>query len=119
MLWKGMSMGGRKLKRIVAAGHVCLDITPEFRNQPVEKMGDLMKPGSLVETGTADVHIGGSIANTGLGLKILGADVVLMGKIGKDSFGSHSQTTALFSFQSAPARYSTILESRCSHARTS
>ena len=112
-----MSMGGRKLKRIVAAGHVCLDITPEFRNQPVEKMGDLMKPGSLVETGTADVHIGGSIANTGLGLKILGADVVLMGKIGKDSFGSlvkaqvgdYVSTEYMIESESESTSYSVVL----------
>lgn len=81
-------MSGNKLKKIVAAGHVCLDITPEFHNASAERMGDVMKAGSLVEMGPADVHIGGSISNTGLGLKILGADVALMGKIGKDSFGS-------------------------------
>jgi len=76
-----------KKKRIVAAGHICLDVTPGFQNAPVERIGDLLKPGVLIETGAADVHIGGSIANTGLGLKVLGADVTLMGKIGKDAFG--------------------------------
>lgn len=35
----------------------------------------------------ADVHTGGSVANTGLAMKILGADVTLMGKIGNDAFG--------------------------------
>ncbi len=35
----------------------------------------------------ADVHTGGSVANTGLGLKFLGADVSLMGKVGADPFG--------------------------------
>jgi sugar/nucleoside kinase (ribokinase family) len=35
----------------------------------------------------ADVHTGGAVANTGLGMKLLGADVRLMGKIGRDSFG--------------------------------
>ena len=80
-----MSRG--KNVKIVAAGHICLDITPAFQNAPAERIGDLLKPGTLIETGTADVHIGGSIANTGLGLKVLGADVTLMGKIGKDAFG--------------------------------
>lgn len=81
-------MGEQKKRKVAAAGHICLDITPEFHNAPADRIGDLLKPGSLVETGRADVHIGGSIANTGLGMKILGADVALMGKIGKDSFGT-------------------------------
>lgn len=38
--------------------------------------------------GEADVHTGGSVANTGLAMKILGADVTLMGKIGEDAFGT-------------------------------
>lgn len=44
-------------------------------------------PGKLVNVEQADVHTGGVVANTGLGMKILGADVELMGKVGKDSFG--------------------------------
>lgn len=75
-------------KRIVAAGLICLDITPEFHNAPVRRVGDLLKPGSLVETGRAHMHVGGSVANTGLALKILGAEVVLMGKLGTDFFGT-------------------------------
>ena len=35
----------------------------------------------------ADVHTGGAVANTGLAMKKLGADVRLAGKIGKDAFG--------------------------------
>ncbi len=35
-----------------------------------------------------DVHTGGSVANTGLAMKRMGADVKLMGKIGNDVFGS-------------------------------
>ena len=62
----------KKTKRIVAAGHVCLDITPGFMNNPVKRIGDLLKSGTLIETGMADVHIGGSIANTGIGLRSSG-----------------------------------------------
>lgn len=36
----------------------------------------------------ADVHTGGSVANTGLALKFLGANVQLMGKVGDDAFGT-------------------------------
>ena len=37
--------------------------------------------------GNADVHTGGAVANTGLAMKLLGADVSLMGKVGEDAFG--------------------------------
>lgn len=76
-----------KSKKIIAAGHICLDITPVFPDKKVTKLDALLSPGKLVQTGAADVHTGGSVANTGLALKILGADVSLMGKIGCDAFG--------------------------------
>ena len=34
------------------------------------------------------MHTGGAVANTGLAMKLLGADVSLMGKAGKDAFGT-------------------------------
>ena len=73
--------------KMIAAGHVCLDITPAFPEKKVEQISDVLIPGRLIQMGAADVHTGGSVANTGLALKILGADVSLMGKIGKDAFG--------------------------------
>ncbi len=76
------------MKKIIAAGHICLDITPIIpgdRSQPLE---ELLVPGKLLHVGRADVHSGGSVANTGLALKLLGEDVTLMGKIGNDAFGS-------------------------------
>lgn len=77
------------MKKIIAAGHICIDITPVFPsgrtyNQP----GELLEPGKLIQMEQADVHTGGSVANTGLALKILGADVQLMGKVGNDAFGT-------------------------------
>lgn len=78
-------------KKIIAAGHICLDITPVFPDQKVENIGDIMVPGKLIQMGGADVHTGGSVANTGLAMKILGADVTLMGKIGADEFGGMVQ----------------------------
>lgn len=74
-------------KKVIAAGHICLDITPVFPDMETEHLGDVLSPGKLVETKEADVHTGGSVANTGLAMKILGADVMLMGQIGKDAFG--------------------------------
>lgn len=75
------------MKKIVAAGHICLDITPVFPAKKAGKLTDVLKPGNLIHMGQADVHTGGSVANTGLAMKLLGADVSLMGKIGADAFG--------------------------------
>ncbi len=76
-----------KKKKVIAAGHICLDITPVFPNTGAEHLEDVLSPGKLVEVKEADVHTGGSVANTGLAMKLLGADVMLMGKIGRDAFG--------------------------------
>ena len=78
--------------KIIAAGHICIDITPVFSTDSrYQKIGDLLEPGKLIHMDPADVHTGGSVANTGLALKFLGADVQLMGKIGNDSFGTMIQ----------------------------
>ena len=75
-------------KKVIAAGHICLDITPVFPSgRQYDSIGQLLIPGKLITTGQADVHTGGSVANTGLALKILGADVELLGKVGSDAFG--------------------------------
>ena len=75
--------------RIIAAGHICIDITPVFStNTPCAAISDLLEPGKLIQMKGADVHTGGSVANTGLALKLLGADVALMGKVGNDAFGA-------------------------------
>ena len=76
------------MKKVVSAGHICLDITPVFpTGKQYDSIGSLLIPGSLIQTGAADVHTGGSVANTGLALKLLGCDVTLMGKVGDDDFG--------------------------------
>lgn len=74
-------------KKVIAAGHICLDITPIFTCEKPEHLADLLSPGKLIQMGTADIHTGGAVANTGLAMKLLGADVILMGKIGRDAFG--------------------------------
>ncbi len=74
-------------KKVIVAGHICLDITPVFTGQEVGEVSKMLAPGRLIQTGEADVHTGGAVANTGLAMKILGADVTLMGKIGEDAFG--------------------------------
>lgn len=74
-------------KKVIAAGHICLDITPVFPSDKGSRISEILMPGKVVETGAASVSTGGSVANTGLAMKILGADVRLMGKVGKDDFG--------------------------------
>lgn len=76
-----------KYAEVVVAGHVCLDITPVFPEVQINKVDEMLIPGRLIQMGKADVHIGGCVANTGLGLKVLGTNVSLMGKVGKDDFG--------------------------------
>ena len=74
-------------KRIICAGHVCIDITPAIPDLKGGRIDEVLTPGKLVQVGRASLSVGGCVSNTGLGLKVLGADVSLMGKIGNDAFG--------------------------------
>ena len=76
------------MKKVISAGHICLDITPVFpAGKQYDQLSSLLVPGKLIQMEPADVHTGGSVANTGIALKILGCDVTLMGKVGDDAFG--------------------------------
>ena len=76
------------MKKVISAGHICLDITPVFQaGKQADRLSSLLIPGKLIQVGAADVHTGGSVANTGLALKLLGCDVTLLGKVGGDAFG--------------------------------
>jgi sugar/nucleoside kinase (ribokinase family) len=79
-------MSTRKTLKTVVAGHVCLDIIPQFL-QTASRLDELVVPGKLVELGPAVVGTGGTVANTGLALHRLGLPVTLMGKVGDDAFG--------------------------------
>lgn len=76
-------------RKVIVAGHTCLDITPVFpksgRNLRVE---EVLCPGRLIQMEGVDIHTGGAVANTGLAMKRMGADVLLVGKTGKDAFGT-------------------------------
>lgn len=77
------------MKKAMVAGHICLDITPAFP-EGTDRLADpaqLLKPGKLIQVKSPDVHTGGAVANTGLAMKKLGADVRLVGKVGNDTFG--------------------------------
>lgn len=74
-------------KKVIVAGHICLDITPVFEKKKFTNLGELFKPGKLINVKEAHVHTGGAVANSGLAMKFLGADVTLAGKVGDDAFG--------------------------------
>ena len=73
---------------VVAAGHICLDIVPKFGDVTGNDVGEILRPGKLLEVGEAHFSTGGPVSNTGLALRRLGLEVSLMGKCGDDPFGS-------------------------------
>lgn len=75
-------------KKIIVAGHICLDITPVFSQTTISDTAQVFVPGSLLSMKGVSIHTGGIVSNTGMGLKKLGADVCLMGKVGQDDFGA-------------------------------
>lgn len=105
------------MKKIVSAGHVCLDITPVFPpEKDYGKLSDLLVPGQLINVNAADIHPGGSVSNTGLALKLLGNDVCLLGKVGNDAFGEMIRSifasygaSGLVADQSSSTSYSVVL----------
>ena len=70
------------MKKVVVAGHICLDVIPIF-SKNVELL-----PGRLYEVAGPTMATGGAVSNTGLALHILGIESKLMGKVGEDSFGN-------------------------------
>lgn len=77
----------KEKKRVVAAGHICLDITPVFPEDKGTDFSAIFSPGTLTNVGPAQLSTGGSVANTGQALRFFGADVTLMGKVGDDPLG--------------------------------
>ena len=77
-----------KRNKVIVAGHICIDFTPAFECEKQKKIEAILAPGKLINVGSAQFHPGGTVANTGLAMKLLGADVSLMGKTGKDAFGA-------------------------------
>jgi len=72
---------------VVVAGHICLDIIPQFTTDAGHSVTDYLSPGRLSEVGPVALSTGGAVSNTGLSLKRLGVDTRLMGKVGDDLFG--------------------------------
>ena len=75
------------IKKIIVAGHTCLDVAPDLSSVPAGRFQELLQPGKLVYTGGFNLSTGGAVPNTGLSLHKLGIPVQLIGKIGDDLFG--------------------------------
>jgi len=112
VLWKRMD---RMIPLAVVAGHICLDITPALGTS--DRLADLLKPGSLLRVGPADVHPGGCVANTGMALQKLGVPTRLIARVGSDQFGdtvdelikTSGADCALIRDQDAATSYSIVL----------
>lgn len=78
-----------KKKKVIVAGHSCLDLTPIFPpgTKEVANPGELLAPGKLVQMEGVAINGGGAVSNTGIAMKLLGADVSLLTKTGTDTFG--------------------------------
>ncbi len=76
-----------KLVDVVVAGHICLDITPEFGRIRAEGIDDVLAPGKLVNIHEANLSTGGAVPNVGVALSKLGVEAALMAKTGDDLFG--------------------------------
>lgn len=67
---------------VLVAGHVCVDLVPDFP-------GDArIEPGALFNVGALGIRVGGSIANTGQVLAGLGLPVRAHGMVGDDELGA-------------------------------
>ena len=72
---------------VVAAGHICVDITPTFGEVAGARVEEIMRPGKLLVVGAPAISTGGPVSNVGLALRRLGLRASLMGKCGDDPFG--------------------------------
>ena len=72
---------------VMVAGHVCLDIIPQFYDTGAHNIGELLRPGKLINVAEAKVSTGGPVSNTGLNMKSLGAEVCFCARVGDDIFG--------------------------------
>jgi sugar/nucleoside kinase (ribokinase family) len=71
----------------IVAGHLCLDIIPQFVANLGSDLAAYLAPGRLTEVGPATLSTGGAVSNTGINLHRLGIRTRLMGKIGDDLLG--------------------------------
>lgn len=71
---------------VVVAGHVCLDITPIFKEKERLDLKRIFCPGNLTNMSGVEITAAGCVPNVGISLDILGIKTWLMGKTGCDFF---------------------------------
>lgn len=74
--------------RITVAGHLCLDIIPNWQRGTLAAL----RPGNLVHMDGVTFSTGGAVANTGIALKRLGFDPILIGRMGDDPVSEISRS---------------------------
>jgi sugar/nucleoside kinase (ribokinase family) len=74
-------------KKAIVAGHICLDVIPNFEHLPTGQFEQLFQPGHLISAGEAAFSTGGPVSNVGLALHKLGIPTQLIAQIGDDPFG--------------------------------
>lgn len=79
-------MMDKKLDAVIA-GHICLDMFPEFPDKEMTSFKELFVPGKLINVRGMKISTGGPVSNTGIAMQVLGARVSLIAKIGDDFIG--------------------------------
>jgi sugar/nucleoside kinase (ribokinase family) len=77
----------KQMIEAVVAGHLCLDIIPQFLGDRGGELPAYLAPGRLTTVGPATFCTGGPVSNVGINLHRLGSRTQLMGKIGDDLLG--------------------------------
>ena len=73
---------------VIVAGLLCLDMFPAFDTETsADKIGDILRPGTLVHMGGMTFGTGGSVSNVGIAMKTFGCRVGFVAKAGDDSIG--------------------------------
>jgi sugar/nucleoside kinase (ribokinase family) len=103
---------------VVAAGHLCLDMFPRFETEiATGRIGDILRPGTLVNMGGMAFGTGGAVSNTGIAMKIFGCHVAFVAKVGDDPLAritreviqKHGSTEGLSVSPGSDSSYSVIL----------
>jgi len=73
---------------VIAGGLLCLDMIPRFATEAQSlRMGELLRPGTLVLMGGMVLSTGGAVSNVGIAMKIFGLRVGFAAKVGDDPLG--------------------------------
>ncbi len=72
---------------VMVAGHLCLDVIPQFPDTGVSDVSAILTPGKLVNMGPVKLSTGGAVSNTGIALQRLGNRVCYSARVGDDEFG--------------------------------